>query len=249
MATFILVHGTGCGGWVWQKLTPLLRAGGHEVYTPTLTGVGDRSHLLDCGVDLFTHITDVTSLIEYEDLTDVVLVGHSYAGMVITAVAAKVPERLSEVVYLDAYLPDEGQSEADLWPKEMRKEIFKDFVAGKGVRQPPSLGFLGITDLEMGDWVKARMTPHPLATYNQPAPVGNSKSAALPHIYIHCTAGPTAPLFATFAKKAKEKDWEVYELATGHMVMLTLPHDLATILLNLADQIVRNDENISPKTV
>ncbi len=233
MATFVLVHGTGCGGWVWQKLTPLLRAGGHEVYAPTLTGVGDRAHLLDCGVDLNTHITDITSLIEYEDLTDVVLVGHSYAGMVITGVAAKVPERLSQVVYLDAYLPDDGQTEADLWPADMRAEILTDVAAGRGVRQPPSLAFLGITDAEMGEWVKARLTPHPLATYNQPAPVGDNRSASLRYSYIHCTAGPTTSLFATFATKAKAKGWEVYELATGHVVMLTLQHDLARILLNL----------------
>src|SRR5512137_933571 len=101
MATFVLVHGTGCGSWVWWKLTPLLRAAGHEVYTPTLTGVGDRSHLLACGVDLTTHITDVSSLLSYEDLTDVVLLGHSYAGMVITGVAALVPERIRLLVYLD----------------------------------------------------------------------------------------------------------------------------------------------------
>ena len=94
MAKFVLVHGTGCGGWVWKKLAPLLSLAGHEVYTPTLTGVGDRSHLLDCGVDLTTHITDIASLLWYEDLTDVVLVGHSYAGMVITGVAAQAPARL-----------------------------------------------------------------------------------------------------------------------------------------------------------
>src|SRR3972149_5119926 len=129
MATFVLVHGSFGGGWVWQKVTPLLRAGGHEVYTPRLTGVGDRSHLLNCGVDLTTHITDVASLLFYEDLSDVVLVGHSYAGMVITGVAAKVPERLKLLVYLDAYVPDAGQSEVDLWPAEMRAAIQDDEAA------------------------------------------------------------------------------------------------------------------------
>jgi pimeloyl-ACP methyl ester carboxylesterase len=233
MTTFVLVHGTGCGGWIWKNISPLLRAGGHEVYTPTLSGVGDRAHLLDCGVDLNTHITDITSLIEYEDLSDVVLVGHSYAGMVITGVAAKIPERLNQVVYLDAYLPDDGQSEADLWPANMRAEILGDFAAGRGVRQPPSPAFLGITDEEMENWVKVRLTPHPLACYNQPVPLGNSKSASLRRVYIHCTVGNTASLFATFAKKAKANGWEVYELATGHAVMLTLPHELATILRNL----------------
>jgi pimeloyl-ACP methyl ester carboxylesterase len=236
MTTFVLVHGTGCGGWVWQKLTPLLRERGHEVYTPTLTGVGERAHLLDRGVDLTTHITDVASLMWYEDLSDVVLVGHSYAGMVITGVAAKIPERLKQVVYLDAYLPDEGQNEADLWPAAMRAEILEDVAAGRGVRQPPSLSILGITDPELEEWVMARLTPHPLATYNQPAPEGNAKSAALRHVYIHCTAGPTTPFFATFAAKAKAGGWEVHQLASGHMVMLTMPKELAEILNKVAGQ-------------
>jgi pimeloyl-ACP methyl ester carboxylesterase len=114
MATFVLVHGTGHGGWCWQKVAPILRDAGSEVYAQTLTGVGDRSHLLECGVDLTTHITDVASLLFYEDLSDVVLVGHSYSGMVITGVAAAVPERLKQLIYLDAYVPDEGESEVDL---------------------------------------------------------------------------------------------------------------------------------------
>ena len=234
MATFVLVHGTGCGGWVWQQLTRLLRARGHEVYAPTLSGVGDRSHLLNSSVDLMTHINDIANLLFYEDLSDVVLVGHSYAGMVVTGVAATVPERLRSVVYLDAYLPDEGQCEADLWPAPMRAEILDDVAAGRGVRQPPSLAFLGIADPEMGDWLQARMTPHPLATYNQAAPAGDARSAALPRIFVHCTAGPTTPLFATFAAKARGRGWQVYELPTGHMVMLTMPTELAALLTKIA---------------
>ena len=153
MPTFVLVHGTGHGGWCWQKVAPLLRAAGSEVYAPTLTGLGDRSHLLDCGVDLTTHITDVASLLFYEDISDVVLVGHSYAGMVITGVAAIVPERLRLLVYLDAYVPDEGQSEFDLWPSEMRAEIQADEAAGRGLRPPPTPALMGITDPELADWV------------------------------------------------------------------------------------------------
>src|SRR5512136_1070431 len=111
MASFILVHGTGSGGWVWKKISPLLRQQGHEVCTPTLTGLSDRSHIRDCSINLTTHIIDITNLITYEDLTDVILVGNSYAGMVITGVAARLPEKIRLLVYLDAYLPDNGQSE------------------------------------------------------------------------------------------------------------------------------------------
>jgi pimeloyl-ACP methyl ester carboxylesterase len=230
MATFVLVHGTGCGGWVWQKVTPLLRAAGHEVYTPTLTGVGDRSHLLACGVDLTTHITDIASLLFYEDLTDVVLVGHSYAGIVITGVAAQVPERLKLLVYLDAYVPADGQSEADLWPAELRAEIEAGEAAGNGLRQPPAPAWLGITEPDLADWIRARMTPHPLATYHEPVAAGNARSDALPRAYIHCTGVPTTPIFAPFAAKAKADGWQIGEISTSHMAMLTAPREVARYL-------------------
>jgi len=236
MATFVLVHGTSCGGWIWQKITPLLRAKGHEVFTPTLTGVGDRSHLLNCGVDLTTHITDVANLLSYEDLADVVLVGHSYAGMVITGVAAKVPERLKLLVYLDAYVPADGQTESDLWPADMRAAIQADEAAGRGLRLPPSPDFLGITDPEMAAWVQTRMTPHPLATYQEPVPAGSIRSAALPRAFIHCTGGPTTPVFAPFAAKARSAGWEVHELATGHCAMLTMPREVAELLIRFAGE-------------
>lgn len=233
MTTFLLVHGTGDGGWIWQKLTPLLQAGGHTVYTPTLTGVGDRSHLLHCGVKLTTHITDITNLLFYEDLSDVVLVGHSYGGMVITGVAAKAPERLKRLVFLDAYMPAEGQSEADLWPDEMRASILADDAARQGVREPVPPDILGINDPELLAWVLARATPHPMATYTEPVPAGGSMSAALPRAYIHCTLGTTAPIFAPFSAKARAEGWRVYELATGHSPMLTMPEQVAGLLVEL----------------
>src|SRR3972149_6892567 len=116
----------------------------------------------------------------------------------------------------------------------MRAEKQADEAAGRGLRQPVPLAFLGITDPEMAAWVKARLTPHPLATYNEPAPIGNAKSATLPRAFIHCTAGPTTPVFAPFAAKARATGWEVHELATGHCPMLTVPSELAEVLLELA---------------
>jgi pimeloyl-ACP methyl ester carboxylesterase len=234
MATFVLIHGTSHGGWCWQKVRSLLRAAGHEVFSPTLTGLSDRSHLVDCGVNLTTHITDVTKLLFCEDLSDVILVGHSYAGMVITGLAAKVPERLRQLIYLDAYLPDEGQSELDLWPEAMRAEILADAEALHGLRPPPSAAFLGISDSALAEWVNARLTPQPLATYTEPVPYGNAQSAALPRVYIACTAGATTGLFGPFAEKARAKGWNVPEIATGHDAMLTAPRELADLLLKNA---------------
>lgn len=178
--------------------------------------------------------TDVADLLFFEDISDVVLVGHSYAGMVITGVAAKVPERLKQLVYLDAYAPKEGQCEVDLWPEEWQDALQPEEAEGRGVRQPPPPATLGVTDPEIADWMEARMTPHPLATYIEPPPVGSAKSAALPRVYIHCTDGPITHVFAPFAAKARAGDWDVHELATGHMAMLTAPSEVSELLLNLA---------------
>lgn len=234
MAVFVLVHGTGHGGWCWQKVVPALRAAGSEAYAQTLTGVGDRSHLLECGVDLTTHITDVVNLLFYEDLSDVVLVGHSYAGMVITGVAAKAPERLSQLIYLDAYIPDEGESEIDLWPADMRAEIEADAEDSRGCRTPPSPELMGITDRAMAEWVEERTTPHPMATYTEPVPAGSAQSASLPRAFISCTVGPLTSVFGHFADKAREAGWPVREIATGHDAMLTAPDEVADLLLELS---------------
>jgi pimeloyl-ACP methyl ester carboxylesterase len=233
MHPFVLVHGSNGGGWVWQKLAPLLRTAGHETYTPTLSGLSDRSHLLSCGVNLTTHITDIVNLLVYEDLSDVILVGNSYAGMVITGVAAKVPERLKLLVYLDAYVPDDGQSEADLWPPARRAIAEAAEAETKGLAQPPAPALFGITDPALVDWINARATPHPTATYSEPVPAGNARSAAVPRVFVHCTGNPptTPPVFAPFAAKARARGWQVHEIATGHMAMLTAPQELAVLLL------------------
>lgn len=236
MATFVLVHGSNDGGWVWKKVSRLLRARGHEVFTPGLTGLADRSHLIQREVNLTTHITDVAKLLFYEDLSEVILVGHSYAGMVITWVAAQAPERLNTLVYLDAYLPDAGQCEADLWPPERRAIAEAAEAATKGLAQPPPLSLFGVTDPLLAGWIEARMTPHPTATYTEPAPAGNAKSASLRRIFIHCTANPpTSPnIFGPFADKARALGCQVHEIATGHLAMLTAPDEVADYLHKIA---------------
>ncbi len=229
----MLVHGSCCGGWVWQKLAPLLRSAGHEVYTPTLTGLADRSHLYRCGVDLTTHITDVANLLFYEDLSQVVLVGNSYGGMVITGVAARVPERLKKLVYQDAYIPEDAQSEADLLPAPIRAAREAEAKAHGGLTEPFPPAVFGITDPELENWIKARLTPHPWATYAEPVPAGNDRSAAIPRVFVHCTNYPatTPRLFDPFAQKARSAGWEVHELAATHLAMLTEPRELAELLV------------------
>lgn len=235
MATYLLVHGTGCGGWIWKKLAPLLRQQGHEVYAPTLTGLADRKHLLGSGVNLTTHVTDVTNLILYEDLDDLILVGNSYGGMVITGVAGKIPERLRLLVYLDAYLPEDGQSEADLLPPGIFAARQAEAIKNDGLISPPPPALFGISDSPTSTWVTERLTPHPISTYIEKVSA-KVNSADVNGVFIYCTANPpgTADLFAVSAMKARAKGWRVIDLETGHFAMLSSPGQLATILNNLA---------------
>lgn len=236
MTTFVLVHGTGCGGWIWKQVSSLLREHGHEVYAPTLTGLSDRRHLLNCGVNLSTHITDIANLIYYEDLADVILVGNSYGGMVITGVSARIPERLKTLIYLDAYLPDDGQSEADLLPTPIFAGRQAEAMKNGGLIHPPHPSDFGIVDPILVAWILARMTPHSLDTYTEPVPTGNSGSSIVPGIYIHCIGNPppTPNLLAPSAAKALARGWPVIELKTGHLAMLTAPREVAETLLNLS---------------
>jgi pimeloyl-ACP methyl ester carboxylesterase len=234
LVTFVLVHGSWHGGWCWKEVAPLLQSSGHQVYAPTLSGLGARSHLADCVLDLATHITEIANLITYEDLSEVILVGHSYSGMVITGVANQIPERLLKLVYLDAYVPYEGESELDLWPEEEQAQARLDLEEGRRFRDPPPPEILGIEDTEMADWVSARLTPHPLSTYVDPPLPGNELSSGLPRIYVHCSEGPVASRTFEFAGRARELGWDMHELATGHDAMLTEPVMLADLFNKLS---------------
>ncbi|NLX49482.1 MAG: alpha/beta fold hydrolase [Methanospirillum sp.] len=233
MTTFVLMHGTGAGGWCWQRVAQRLRAGGFEVHAPTLTGVGDRSHLAGCGVDLETHVREIAGLLFYEDIADAVLVGHSYGGMVVTGVAARVPERLRLVVYLDAYVPEAGESEYDLWTPEMQAE-FQAALEGGGMRPPPAPALVGIADPALAAWYAARVTPHPPGTFTQPVPPGTPAGEAVPRAYIRCTEGPLVPLFGPSAERARRRGWEILTLAAGHEAELVAPLEVARLLAGLA---------------
>lgn len=233
MANVVLVHGSFCGGWYWCFVAPKLRKLGHDVYTPTLTGLGDRVHL-QCNVDLNTHIKDITNLLFYYDLTKVTLVGHSYSGMVITGVAAKMPERISKLIYLDAYVPSDNQSEIDLWPQESpHSSMFKRPSPDNQFRQPPPPSEFGINDSKIADWIAARLTPQPMSTYTQAPPASNDASRAIPRVFIQCTVGPIAEIMTPFVTKAKAGGWEIREIASEHDPMITHPDELTKILNDL----------------
>jgi pimeloyl-ACP methyl ester carboxylesterase len=230
MATFVLVHGAWHGGWCWKKVTPLLRAAGHEVYTPTLTGLGERAHLLSREVDLDTHTTDIVNVLDYEELTDVILVGHSYAGLVIPGVAHRLPGRVAHLVYLDAFVPRDGQSLLDLNPGSAAQQArVREEGDGWRLTPPPGARF-GVTDEADGARLASRLGPQPFATFTQPVRMGHSASPAA--TYILCTQ-PEG--FRRFAEQVRDDPgWRYRELATGHDAMVTQPRELADLLLEVA---------------
>lgn len=219
MASYVLVHGGWAGGWIWREIASNLRANGHEVYTPTLTGLGERAHLLNTETDLNTHIQDILAVLEYEDLYDVVLVGHSYSGMVITGVAERAPERLAHLVYLDAYVPEDGESCMDLLGPEFSQWINdRARTMGDGWRIPPP-------EID-------KLTDHPLKADTQRLDVKNPAAAAIRHTYIRCTDTSFGNL-PQAAERARRKGWKYLALNTGHLPMQTAPNELTDLLLKI----------------
>ena len=233
MATYVLVHGAWHGGWCWQRVMPLLRAAGHEVFTPTLTGLGERSHLASPEIDLNTHIQDVVNVLEYEDLRKVILVGHSYGGMVITGVTERAADRLAHVVYLDAFVPQNGQALVDLLAPQFREEMQQQAQAAGGLLPPFPVEQYGVFADADVRWVGSNLVPHPFKTIITPVQLASAAAAALPRTYIYCFQPAMGP-FDQFAQRVKaEKDWRYRELATGHDAMVTMPRELTALLLEL----------------
>jgi pimeloyl-ACP methyl ester carboxylesterase len=233
MATYVLVHGAWHGGWCWQRVTPLLRAAGHEVFTPTLTGLGESSHLTSPEIDLSTHIQDVVNVLEYEDLHKVILVGHSYGGMVITGVADRAAERLAHLVYLDAFVPHDGQSLLDL-VGEHRTTIQEQALAEGGLVLPFPVEAFGVTAEANVLWVGSKLVRHPFKTFAQPVRVTSTAASTIPRTYIYCNQPAMGP-FDQFAERLKAAPgWRYRELATGHDAMVTMPRELANLLLAVA---------------
>jgi pimeloyl-ACP methyl ester carboxylesterase len=236
-STFVLVHGAWHGGWCWSRVAARLRERGHAVFTPTLTGLGERRHLISPQINLDTHVEDVVNLLQFEELERVVLVGHSYAGIVISGVADRVPQRLRQLVYLDALLLEPGKSLFSDFPPavvEQRLKAIRETGGGVGAAAalPPSA--FGVKDPADAAWVARHLTPQPVGTYLQPlllkAPLGNG----LPKTYIECTGDPIATLEPTKARVRADAGWQLRTLATGHDAMVTAPAALSELLTDLA---------------
>ena len=240
MATFVLVHGAGTGGWLWRRVRSLLTRAGHEVFTPTLTGAGERAHLLRRDVGLGTHVDDVVGVLDSEELRDVVLVGFSYAGMIIPAVADRLPGRVRRLVYLDAVVTGSGSSMLDQMPPEVLEAWQRQVLAGDGWRVPPvQWTHYGRRDPDGADEAElarllARRTPTPLACYAEPVTITRA-DAQPPATFIYCSdKQPGDPLAAT-AAASRARGWPCHELPTGHYCMLTMPGATASLLSTIAD--------------
>lgn len=235
MATFVLVHGAWRGGWIWKRVRKeLARRGEHEVFTPTLTGCGDRSHLLAPSNDLETHIADVANLIRWEELDDVVLCGHSYAGCVVTGVADRLPERVRSLIYLDAFVPEDGQSLHDTLPPEQRAgQIEGARLHGEGWKAAPIPAELFNAAVEDREWVNAQGTVQSLATFAQRLELRGGIRKIRDVRYVLATDFPGS-VFPQFYEKARARNWRTYTVACGHDVMLARPQEVADILLDAA---------------
>jgi pimeloyl-ACP methyl ester carboxylesterase len=232
VATYVLVHGAWHGAWCWQRVRRLLTARGHDVYAPTLTGVCERSHLFNPAIDLDTHIADVVNIIRWGGLEDVVLVGHSYGGLVISGVAEKVEKSISSFVMLDAFFPEDGQSLLDLSNELTRNAV--EGAAAKGVAAipPRAAEIFHVNNADVA-WVDTQCTPQPIKTLTQKVALTGARERIAKKSYIRAASYPNEP-FDAAREKARVAGWLVYDVACGHDVMLDEPQRLTEILIEVA---------------
>ena len=237
MATFVLVHGGGHGGWCYQRVSRLLGRAGHEVYAPTLTGVGERSHLVGPQVDLSLHVQDIAAVLHYEDLRDVILVGHSYGGMVITGVGGTAADRVGKLVYLDAANPKNGESLVDVAGPMMEMARLAGRITD-GVElvllpSPEAGMFYGITDPAELAWMAGRLTGQPWKCFEQKLELRDEAGyAKIPQYHIVCTAtlATRDPGLVDEARAAGR----LWDIDTGHDLMITEPQQVTDALLAVA---------------
>jgi len=231
MATFVLVHGAWHGGWCWRRVADRLTANGHHVFRPTLTGVGERSHLLNPDIDLDTQITDVVNVMKWEGLTDVVLCGHSYGGFVISGVAEKMESAISSIVYVDAFLPDDGMALIDYVGSEQRQRHLDQ--ARDGVPTPPNAAeFFAVNERDRA-WVDSQCTPHPAKCFVQKPSLPGARDRIARKTYVFASGWNGH--FGPFRDKAEnDPSWRVIDVPCGHDIMIDMPERLAEIFEEVA---------------
>jgi pimeloyl-ACP methyl ester carboxylesterase len=236
-ATFLVCHGAWSAGWAWKKMHPRMQAAGHRLVTPTYTGLGEREHLANPSVDLETHIQDILNVIKYEDLRDIVLIGHSYGGMVATGVADRARDRIAQLIYLDAFVPKDGQSLLDL-NEPARARMTELAKSGDGWRVPPNPTppDTAAADLE---WLTERRVNQPIKCFEMPLKL-RSGELTLPRSYIYALRATPADTFRPFAERAKiESGWCYYEIDASHSPHVTAPEVLMPLLEKIVAERVK----------
>jgi len=234
--TFLVCHGAWSAGWAWKKMHPLMAAGGHRLVTPTYTGLGERAHLANPSIDLETHIEDVLNVITYEDLRDIVLVGHSYGGMVATGVADRARDRVTQLIYVDAFVPGDGQSLLDL--DEVARPRMEELKNNGEWRAPPSPTppDTSPTDLE---WLSTRRVPMPIKCFETALKLRGG-ALTLPRSYIYATRITPQDTFGPFARQAKsDPAWGYHEIDASHSPNVTAPEALMALLTKIAAEPAR----------
>ena len=231
---FVLVHGAWHGGWCWRDVAAVLRTAGHQVFTPTMTGLGERAHLLNAQVGLSTFIDDIAAVILSEELDNVVLVGHSFGGHVINGVADRMPQLLRQLIYLDGLVVQHGQSALSIMPPAVQAERTRTMDA-EGLRITiPSPDQFGLSKPAQLAWVMRQLTPHPLKGYTEPLQLQHPLGNGLPKTYIAVTDPWYPPLAELRQWVRSQPDWDWRELAACHNAMVSAPLALASLLMELA---------------
>ena len=234
MSKFVLVQGAWHGSWCWNRVRRALQALGHDVFTPTLTGLAERSHLLSREVNLQTHIDDVANLIRWQELSNVILCGHSSGGCVISGVADLLPDRIAALVFLDAFILKGGQCLCDTIPPEARDgQLALAQQFGEGWRVPPIPAEVFNVNAKDRAWVDSQCTPQPLAVFQQPIHLRGGFAEIEDISFIRASGWANSP-FLPFYEQAKANGWKTREMACGHDVMLDQPEALAQELLSIA---------------
>jgi len=231
--TFVLVHGAWHGGWCWQRVADRLRSLGHKVFTPTLTGLGERSHLLRSDIDIGTHITDIVNVLRWERLSDIVLCGHSYGGFVISGVAEAMPAAMRSIVFLDAFVPSDGDSPQSLTGRAVQEGIRAALQRGDISMPPRSAEFFGVNAADR-PWVDALCVPQPIGTFTHKIALTGARERIARKTYIRAATYANPGFDKALAAARSDPSWRIYEVPCGHDVMIDMPERLTEILLEVA---------------
>lgn len=231
--TFVLVHGSSAGGWCYRRVADLLEKAGHKVYAPTLTGLGERSHLMSGQITLDTHITDVANVIKWEDLDNFVLVGHSYGGWIISGVAERFEKRIVSIVFLDAFMPEDGQRVLDTNSPRSRAEIEEALKKAEVSRPAPPASVWAVNAKDQ-PWVNEKFTAQPIGVAFTPIRLTGARDRIAKKTYVRAKGYDNPNFERYYAKVKADPSWRTFEMPCGHEVMIDMPERTTQILLEVA---------------